>query len=72
MLNSWLAKTKNLPRRSRRTFKGALTMSAFCKQCSIRTLGEDFKDFEGETSIKDYAMGYAALALCEGCGWIQG
>jgi hypothetical protein len=46
-------------------------MADFCKQCSIEYFGKDFEDFKGATKESDWNNGYAALALCEGCGHIQ-
>ena len=39
-------------------------MSSYCKQCSIKHFGEDFKDFAAESPG-------LISGLCEGCGgWI--
>lgn len=38
-------------------------MADFCKQCSLETLGEDFRDLAGLVE-----EGHCAIALCEGCG----
>ena len=46
-------------------------MAEFCKQCSLELFGEDYGDFAGLTSKKQYKKGFAAIVLCEGCGPIQ-
>ena len=46
-------------------------MADFCRQCSLDTFGEDYRDLGDITSAADWAEGRAACALCEGCGPIQ-
>lgn len=46
-------------------------MADFCKQCALEIFGEDMSDLAGLTTKEDWDNGTAALALCEGCGFIQ-
>lgn len=46
-------------------------MSDFCKQCSERLFGRDFEDLKGLTTQREWDNNFAAVALCEGCGYIQ-
>ena len=46
-------------------------MADFCKQCSERLFGEDFRELAGFTSAEAWAEGKAAVTTCEGCGPIQ-
>jgi hypothetical protein len=46
-------------------------MADFCMECSMETFGEDFKDFAGLITKRDYEEKHLAmLVLCEGCGAI--
>ena len=45
-------------------------MADFCKECSEKLLGEDFRDLAYIVSEEQYLRGKAANVLCEGCGWI--
>jgi len=40
-------------------------MADFCKECSIRVLGEDFGDLAGIADKNEIVW-----VLCEGCGFI--
>jgi hypothetical protein len=46
-------------------------MADFCRQCSEQHFGQDFKELANLMSEEDAAKGFAASALCEGCGAIQ-
>lgn len=46
-------------------------MAEFCKACSIRIFGTDYKELAGITDPAEWQQGRAASALCEGCGPIQ-
>jgi hypothetical protein len=46
-------------------------MADFCKQCSVKTFGEDFGDLAGITKPEDEARELYCVVLCEGCGCIQ-
>lgn len=46
-------------------------MADFCKQCSIDSLGEDYKDLAKITTLEDWQSGKAVCVICEGCGFIQ-
>lgn len=46
-------------------------MADFCKECSVTHFGEDFRDLAGLSSEKDTKEGLFAVAICEGCGYIQ-
>jgi hypothetical protein len=46
-------------------------MADFCRQCSERLFGQDFRDLAGLTSPEDWADGKAVVVICEGCGPIQ-
>jgi len=46
-------------------------MSDFCKQCSLRIFGEDYRELAGITKVEDWAEEKACVVLCEGCGPIQ-
>lgn len=46
-------------------------MASYCKQCSEELFGKDFEDFKGLTTKEHTDQDMAALALCEGCGYIQ-
>ena len=41
-----------------------LKMSDFCKECSEKLFGEDFRDLASNLRRR------GAYVLCEGCGWI--
>lgn len=43
-------------------------MADFCKQCSIRVLGEDYRDMAGITNEEETENLVFAHVLCEGCG----
>lgn len=45
-------------------------MADFCKDCSIATFGEDFRELAGITTAEDVAAGRAASVICECCGHI--
>ncbi len=40
-------------------------MADFCKDCSIKTFGEDYGDMKGLCEEDE-----CAVVLCEGCGFI--
>jgi len=42
-------------------------MADFCKDCSIKTFGEDFKELANITTKEDMEKGISAVVLCEGC-----
>lgn len=46
-------------------------MAEFCKACSIKTFGEDFKELAGITQQEYWDKGQACTMICEGCGPIQ-
>lgn len=47
-------------------------MADFCKQCSIKMFGKDFKELAGLVPEEDAAAGFATdVVICEGCGPIQ-
>lgn len=46
-------------------------MADFCQECSIRLLGEDFKDLAGLVTEDEVKRGLCAQTLCEGCGPIK-
>lgn len=47
-------------------------MSEFCKQCAEVMFGPEHKSsFIGQTTAEDWAVGKAAVVLCEDCGPIQ-
>tara|TARA_Y100000310_G_scaffold321962_1_gene380351 strand:- start:648 stop:830 length:183 start_codon:yes stop_codon:yes gene_type:complete len=43
-------------------------MADFCKECSEKFFGEDFRDLAYIVSEEQYLRGNAAKVLCEGCG----
>lgn len=43
-------------------------MADYCKQCSIKYFGEDYRDFAGIISESQVKKGYGAVVICEGCG----
>jgi hypothetical protein len=43
-------------------------MADFCRQCSLENFGEDYGDLANLIPDLDFALGYCAVALCEGCG----
>lgn len=45
-------------------------MADFCKECSIETFGQDFKDLANISTPKDTEKGLYCFVLCEGCGSI--
>jgi hypothetical protein len=46
-------------------------MADFCKQCAIKTFGEDIGDLAGISTPQDTAQGLYPITLCEGCGPVQ-
>jgi len=46
-------------------------MADFCKQCSIKIFGEDFKELAGITKKEDADKNMYVPVICEGCGFIQ-
>jgi len=46
-------------------------MADFCKACSIAVFGEDSGDLRGLSTPEGVAKGLYALAIFEGCGYIQ-
>lgn len=46
-------------------------MANFCKQCSLETFGQDFRELADLVTPEQYALGRVGLALCEGCGAIN-
>ena len=45
-------------------------MADFCKQCSIETFGEDFKELANLGPEGELKPGEGWMTLCEGCGFI--
>ncbi|MDW9531939.1 hypothetical protein RWE87_13735 [Sinorhizobium meliloti] len=43
-------------------------MADFCRQCSIDTFGEDYRDMAGISKPEDTAQELYAQVICEGCG----
>lgn len=46
-------------------------MADFCRQCSLRIFGRDFRELAGITTHEDWKVGKSCVVLCEGCGPIQ-
>lgn len=46
-------------------------MADFCKQCSMDTFQEDFRELAGLSTPADTAIRLYASAICEGCGYVQ-
>lgn len=46
-------------------------MAEFCTECSIKVLGEDFRDLAGLSTPEDTAKGLFCEVICEGCGFVQ-
>ena len=47
-------------------------MANFCRQCSIRIFGEDFKELAELFPKEDADKGFiSGVVICEGCGPIQ-
>lgn len=44
-------------------------MADFCKQCSEKNFGEDYKDMAGLCTEEDTKKGLSVPVLCEGCGY---
>lgn len=44
-------------------------MADFCRQCCVEVLGlpPEKNDLQGLVTAEDFAKGYFALAICEGC-----
>lgn len=47
-------------------------MADFCKQCSLRIFGEDYRELADLITAEDTAKGFvSSVVICEGCGPIQ-
>lgn len=46
-------------------------MADFCKQCSEKIFGEDFKELANITTLENQMQGLYAIVICEGCGPTQ-
>ena len=46
-------------------------MADYCRQCSIELFGTDTRDMADRVTQEEWDKGYAADALCEGCGFVQ-
>ena len=46
-------------------------MADFCKECSEKYFGEDFRDLAYIVTEEQVLRGCAARVLCEGCGFIK-
>ena len=44
-------------------------MADFCKQCSLRIFGEDYRELADLITAEDTAKGFvSSVVICEGCG----
>lgn len=46
-------------------------MADFCKKCSEKMFGEDFKELAGISTEQNDKDELYASVICEGCGFIQ-
>lgn len=46
-------------------------MADFCKQCSIKFFGKDFRELAGFTTKADDEAGLFMEVICEGCGFVM-
>lgn len=48
-------------------------MADFCKQCSTKIMGEDFRDLAGLLTDEEARKGMVRNVICEGCGnaWVD-
>lgn len=44
-------------------------MADFCKQCSEKIFGDDFRELANITTPEDTTNQLYASTICEGCGW---
>jgi hypothetical protein len=48
-----------------------INMADFCKDCSFRHFGDDYRDLAGLSTPEDTANKLYCSVICEGCGFIQ-